>query len=54
MAEGRRVQPPAYLRSSRFAARETALSILLSAARLWESRALISQTKRLLKRRTAA
>jgi hypothetical protein len=49
MAEGQRAQRFADLRRSKLAARETALSILLSAARLWESRALISQTRRFLK-----
>lgn len=37
------------LRKSRFLSRESKLSILLSACRLWESRALIEKTRRVLR-----
>jgi hypothetical protein len=55
MADKQRARERVSLRrTSKLAVRETALTILLSAARLWESRAIISQTKRLLTRATTA
>jgi hypothetical protein len=36
-------------RKTRFVVRESALTILLSAVRLWETRALIARSKRLLR-----